>query len=423
MRKQVNIQFIFALLFSSVRIFVRLIFLYPLSWFLYQRGRSCEQGKPQLLVLFSQVPWCGVWQRPQEQAMGLAEYYRICYVSPLQIHEPMVRYNDWKACITMEKGQGITILSPLIFSGHYRSGLVRWLNQLVVVAYLRWVLRHEKSFILLTNSPFSDYLLSSLRISTMIYDIIDDFIAFEWAPGQGSQMEKRILKRADIVFTGTLTLYERKKGLRPDATFIPCGVRFDLFYRAYGTAPLAEPEDIRGLPRPILGYMGTLSDRIDDSIIRALAERFRDASLVLIGPVHQSLADPPQAPNIHYLGLKKHEDLPAYLRHFTIALLPFRLTEAALAVNPVKTLEYLAAGCVVVSTTIPDVVRFYSDVVVVASSREDFIEKTALLLKTDNAERIRKGIERARSESWKDMIEKMRTIISTHQSQSAGRVA
>ena len=422
MRKQLNIQFIIALLFSSVRIFVRLIFLYPVSWFLYRTGRSCE-GEPRLLVLFSQVPWCGVWQRPQEQAMGLAEYYRICYVSPLQIHESMLRYKDWQPCATLDKGKGITVLSPLIFSGHYRSGIVRWLNQIVIVAYLRWILWRERSIILLTNSPFSDFLLSSLRISTLIYDIIDDFIAFEWAPGNGDQMEKRILKNADIVFTGTQTLNERKKGLRPDATFIPCGVHFDLFYRAQGTAPLAEPEDIRGLPRPILGYMGTLSDRIDVSIIRALAERFQDASLALIGPVHQSLSDPPQAPNIHYLGLKKHDDLPAYLHHFALALLPFRLTEAALAVNPVKTLEYLAAGCVVVSTTIPDVVRFYSDVAVIASSKEDFIEKTALLLKSDNAERIRKGIERARSESWKDMIEKMRLIISAHESRNSGRVA
>ena len=84
-----------------------------------------------------------------------------------------------------------------------------------------------------------------------------------------------------------------------------------------------------------------------------------------------------------------------------------------MAINPVKTLEYLAAGCVVVSTAIPDVARFYSDVVLIASGPEDFVDKVARVMHDDNRERIRKGIETARLRSWENMVEEMERSISS----------
>lgn len=402
-------RFLFSALFGMIFLFVRLLWLIPVNIFLkLLKKQDKDEG---LLVLFSQVAWCGVWQRPQEEAMGLAKNRPVLYVSPLQAHEPLMRYPSWKFRQKIKTARGLVVFSPLIFPGHYKFKWIYRLNCLLILAELRAELMNEKQIDFFTNTPFVEYLLTRLPISKVIYDIIDDFIAFSWAPAGADEMEKRLLKRADVVFTGTWSLYEQKKDMCKKATFVPCGVDFEKFRKPAADSPLPEPKDIRGLPRPIIGYTGTLSERIDADILGGLAKRFPKASLVLIGPVHRHLDDLPSLPNIHYLGLKKHSQLPAYLHHFKIALLPFKLTKAVLAINPVKTLEYLAAGCVVVSTAIPDVIRFFSDEAVIASSPEDFIEKTAQLLESGNEERIKKGVERARIASWKNMVETMERIM------------
>lgn len=409
MPKFLDISFWFRFSLISLGLFFRCIFVYPL-FYLFRGKKHTNEKADEAFVIYSQIPWRGVWQRPQEQALGLSKYYRIVFICPVQAHEILLHYKRWKRTESVLSGKGITVFSPLIFSGHYRFPLIFRLNQWILGAELGRFLKEEPSLIFLTNSPFIEPVLPLLPVSALVYDIIDDFAAFDWAPGNAEQMENNLLKKTDIIFTGTYALFEQKKTYGKMADFIPCGVNFDLFHEE----PKEEPVDIRGLPRPLIGYMGTLSDRIDSSLIRDLAERMKNTSIILIGPVHGSLADPPRAPNIHYLGLKTHEQLPDYLHHMKIALLPFRLTKAVQAINPVKTLEYLAAGCVVVSTAIPDVVRFYSDLVVIAKSPEDFIDKVENLLREDNTDLIRRGIERAKTSSWESMTGKMKQIVEEY---------
>jgi UDP-galactopyranose mutase len=67
----------------------------------------------------------------------------------------------------------------------------------------------------------------------------------------------------------------------------------------------------------------------------------------------------PRAPNIHYLGQKKYEELPDYIAGWDVAMLPFAMNDATRFISPTKIPEYLAAGRPVVSTPIRDVVRPY----------------------------------------------------------------
>jgi glycosyltransferase involved in cell wall biosynthesis len=410
--KFLDVSFWYRFLIMTISLVFRCVLVLPFAFIVRKKGVPNALKDEETLVIFSQVPWWGVWQRPQEQALGLSRYFRIIFVCPVQIHEVIIHYKRWRRRESISSAKGIMVFSPLIFSGHYRSSLAFRINQWILAAELKRLLKGESQVIFLTNSPFIEPALRALPVSTLIYDIIDDFAAFDWAPANAEHLEQNLLKKSDIIITGTHALQEQKETYGKKSTFIPCGVDFDLFHDKTGE----EPPDIRDLPKPLVGYMGTLSDRIDSSILRNLSKRLENASIILIGPVHGSLADPPRAPNIHYLGLKSHDRLPAYLHHVKVALLPFRLTRAVQAINPVKTLEYLAAGCAVVSTAIPDVVRFYSDTVVIAASPQDFVEKTAALLVQDNTDLVRKGIERARACSWESMTLKIRKIIGEYRS-------
>ncbi|TAF97750.1 MAG: glycosyltransferase, partial [Oscillatoriales cyanobacterium] len=83
----------------------------------------------------------------------------------------------------------------------------------------------------------------------------------------------------------------------------------------------------------------------------------------------------PTHPNIHYLGGKSYQELPAYLGGWDIAMLPFAINESTKFISPTKTPEYLAAGKPVISTAIRDVVRPYGDngLVRIASNVAEFV--------------------------------------------------
>jgi UDP-galactopyranose mutase len=99
-------------------------------------------------------------------------------------------------------------------------------------------------------------------------------------------------------------------------------------------------------------------------------------SFVMVGPVVKiSDEDLPKRPNIHYLGGKTYDQLPAYLSGWDVALMPFAMNESTQFISPTKTPEYLAGGKPVVSTPIKDVVRHYGQLqgVKIASTPEEFV--------------------------------------------------
>ena len=83
---------------------------------------------------------------------------------------------------------------------------------------------------------------------------------------------------------------------------------------------------------------------------------------MLLGPLAKiEAAVIPDRPNVHLLGAKPYAELPAYLSHWDVAMLPFARNDATRFISPTKTPEYLAAGRPVVSTSIPDVVTPYGE--------------------------------------------------------------
>jgi glycosyltransferase involved in cell wall biosynthesis len=98
---------------------------------------------------------------------------------------------------------------------------------------------------------------------------------------------------------------------------------------------------LAGLSRPILGYFGEMAHWFDAQAVRSLAASRPVWSLVLIGPLHTAAAGSLlELPNVHYLGRRPYQELPRYLAHFDVCLLPFRVSELTSATNPIKLYEY-----------------------------------------------------------------------------------
>jgi len=374
---------------------------------------------PLPLFFYSQVAWDDVWQRPQEFALRLARERPTIFFSPVQIHRlPGISNVARRPGGSNRPTCDLDIITAPILPGEYKSRLIRRLNAVLLRAEVRRRVGDGAAFTFLTNSPFAEPLRRAFRWRATVYDVIDDYAAFDWAPPEAARWHDALVANCDAVFTGTHALLEKVQPLRPEARYVPSAVDFDLFYRPNRDAG-PPPEELRDLRGPIIGYTGSISDRLDRDLIRRAAERYPQAQFVLIGPVHGSFGPPPQAPNLHYLGLKPHEVLPAYTNRFDLALLPFRQTPGALATNPVKTLEYLASGCVVLSTAIPDVIRYYDGVVIVARSDGEFLDRMGELLAGDHADRRARGVEVARGASWDAMARQAKEIIASAEARRA----
>jgi UDP-galactopyranose mutase len=235
------------------------------------------------------------------------------------------------------------------------------------------------------------------------------------------QREHALLERADVVFTGGQTLYESKRDSHPNVHLFPSSVDVEHFARA--REPQTDPIDQASIPSPRLGFFGVLDERLDVDLIAHVAALRRDWQVVLIGPVAK--IDPallPKAANIHYLGPKSYEQLPAYIAGWDVALLPFARNEATRFISPTKTPEYLAAGKPVVSTSIRDVVRPYgtSGLAHIADTPEAFVAAIESALVESGAERQREADAFLARTSWDGTWTRMYRLVAAAMSGGAG---
>jgi UDP-galactopyranose mutase len=127
--------------------------------------------------------------------------------------------------------------------------------------------------------------------------------------------------------------------------------------------------------------------------------------------------DLPKRGNIHYLGGKTYQQLPAYLSGWDVALMPFAMNESTEFISPTKTPEYLAGGKPVVSTPIRDVVRHYGHLegVQIADDAESFVaacEKALELSRSDDREWLGEADLMLASQSWDTTQARMAGLIA-----------
>jgi len=271
--------------------------------------------------------------------------------------EPLLDRDAQPRLELLPRGAGLTVarlhlpedMSPTVIRDAQRHHLDLLLRDRGITQPLLW---YYTPMML----AFSDHLRSDL----VVYDCMDELSAFKGAPPGLREQEAALMARANLVFTGGHSLYEAKCRQHDDIHPFPSSV--DASHFATARHPLAEPDDQRAIPGPRLGYYGVLDERLDLALLAAAADARSDCHFVILGPVAKiAPEDLPRRPNIHYLGTKKYDDLPAYVAGWAAALMPFALNEATRYISPTKLPEYLAAGRAVVSTPITDVVRQYSD--------------------------------------------------------------
>jgi glycosyltransferase involved in cell wall biosynthesis len=202
----------------------------------------------------------------------------------------------------------------------------------------------------------ADY-VGTLGEQAAVYYCVDEWSLFGYLDKeQTAAAERALLGKVDAVFAINSALAEAKRAVNPHTFESPHGVDHALFARALGD--LAVPEDLARIPGPRLGFYGTLRDWVDFELLAHVARARPQWSIVLIGQKLTDIGPIAGLPNVHLLGQKRHDDLPAYCKGFDVGMIPYRIDERMRFVNPLKLREYLSAGLPVVSTPVPEVSRY-----------------------------------------------------------------
>ena len=347
------------------------------------------------LVCFAHLHWDFVWQRPQHLLSRFARHGRVFYVEDPFVHPDQVAPH----LEIKERQNGVRVVVA-----HLPQGLDEAASNQI---------QHDLLARYFTENKISDYVFwyytpmaleksRGFAPALTVYDCMDELANFKFAPPALRTLEQELFERADLVFTGGQTLYEAKSQQHADAHAFPSSI--DKAHFGLARTELPEPADQAGIAHPRVGFFGVVDERLDIALLGQLAEAHPEWQFVIIGPVVKIAPESlPQQSNIHYLGGKDYQELPAYLRGWDVATLLFADNESTKFISPTKTPEYLAAGKPVVSTPIRDVVRPYGNLglVHIAADAAAFGQGIeAALRQRDDADWLRRTDDYLATISW-----------------------
>jgi glycosyltransferase involved in cell wall biosynthesis len=258
----------------------------------------------------------------------------------------------------------------------------------------------------------ADY-VGVLGESLSVYYCVDEWSMFSYLDRDRTvELERRLLGKVDAVFAINHALAESKRAVNAATHVSPHGVDVELFGRALAS-DTAIPEDlaaIRAGGRPVVGFYGTLQDWVDLELVEQVARARPAWSFVLLGQIMVDVEALRRLPNVHLLGRKTHAELPAYCKGFDVGIIPYRRQARMEFVNPIKLREYLAAGLPVVSTSVPEVVR-YGARCAIADTAPDFARAIEAALATGSLEARRQRAAAMANESWAARVAEVARVV------------
>ncbi len=310
-------------------------------------------------VIYAPTPWESPRQPAHNLADALAVEHSVLYVDPpLSLLSP-IRYGlrpvtwPWLRALIdprLRTCGRVRVLSPIVLPP-VASSRMRARSLPLLRAQIRFALAraHLEGPVVLAwrgLPELSGVAGESLRVAVVMDHPAAGAPLLGRDPAALEAEASALCEAAGLICTTSHPMHEllAERGWRNE--LVPFGFPADLA-GAYDGA--AEPPEYAALPRPLLGYTGGIDDRLDFDLILRLADRFGQGSLVFVGPLSPRLSESARAAlasraNIHLLGVRPRTELPAYLRHLDVALLPYADSEWTRHQSPMKFWEYLYAG-------------------------------------------------------------------------------
>lgn len=252
--------------------------------------------------------------------------------------------------------------------------------------------------------PFWGRVLKQDDVRTICYDCLDDLSLFAGNASleRFARYESTLIELADTLIVTAEKLEQRLRMHTTKRIYcIPNGVDYEWFQKQ--AQQTAVPAECAVLPRPIVGYVGSIAGWMDYDLVAAVAQKLTHVAFVFVGPLEYSsrLTDLVRTPNIYWIDRKPYADMPSFIQSFDACIIPFRSGTIAAATNPVKVFEYFALGKPVVATEMNELKTFAREgLLYMATSPEGFAEALVVSLRESDETLRRQRREVARLHSW-----------------------
>ncbi len=356
------------------------------------------------IVCFSINEWADV-PRNQIQLMRVAAArgYRVLYVETVGLRKPELTRRDLRKFVRRFKKllrplrhrRHLWVLSPfaLPIHGNRRVDALNkvLLNTQVSLACRILGLRRP---ILWSYLPQGVLLRQGLRPSRTVYFRCDDYTSFRGVHAEGiKRLEHDAVANADLCIASAREYLEGPLRHATAKLWSPNAV--DLaHYVTRGSDPY------EGRQRPVLFMMGTLEYWLATELLAEVAQKRRNWTIALAGPVRTDLSVLTAEPNVEYLGVLSYNDLPCYVGWADVCLIPFRVLPVTRGANPGKLFQYLAAGRPVVTTRFLDPEPYGRNVYFADENPNDFVAAVERALREDGPEQIARRRSAMVSETW-----------------------
>jgi len=392
------------------------------------------------IVFYLDSDWA-THHRPPERFSELAhrlslEGKVLCVNRPVSLlSDPFLRFGKWiryvlnrKNYIEME--ENFFLFTPFVLLHDLIAirifGLTA-INRFLLAMQIGSIIKKHKYNAKQRIAWITDPLMSNyygLACETIrVYECIDK--QTELVPGWMSkqkmkEIEKQACVLADIVFCTASGLYNECKQFKANSYYTPNASDTKLLQKTQD--PLtAVNEAVKNLKHPIIGYLGTINEHTDISLLKYIADSRPAWSILMIGPVQWKSFSNPQLlkslmkmPNVHLTGWLDRAALPGYCKTFDVCVIPYRTdSEFNRFVNPDKLHEYTAMGKPIVSTDIPEI-DSHRSIIKVCKDREGIVTAIEESLAEDSREKVALRLGIAKENSWEKRAEEVMMIINNY---------
>jgi glycosyltransferase involved in cell wall biosynthesis len=368
------------------------------------------------IVCFSEIQWRYVRTRKQQVLSRFPADWEILFLSSVVRGKP----NNFRP---IRDGRVVHLSVPVfknvpqpLLRALFAAPPVRFLWNVVIWCWLQTIFLatgfHRGERVFYVSNIYYAAVLPFLRRAMTLYDCNDDHLAFPHTPRWAAGYFRRLVRAADLVVAVSTRLAELLGEAGAERVhLVGNGVDYELFRAA---AELGIPEEMRSIPRPVIGYSGAVAQWFDFELLDLVASSFPHASIVMVGPLFgereadlRALAA--RRGNVRHLGSKPYERLGAYIAAMDVCIIPLKTNELMRSADPNKLYEYAACGRPIVTMRHSDDLAALGGLIHVASSNEEFVEAIGLALASGANETKLRDFARARS--WQARANEIASLI------------
>ena len=309
-------------------------------------------------------------------------------------------------------GLKIVITPPLLSINFLPEGFIYRqllrINESIIVKRIKKVLSHEKisDFVYINSFNFHyPNIADHINPALAVYHCVDPLV-LPFDKKHGLTSEPLVIEKSDLVICTSRMLYTEKKKLKSASYFIPNAADISHSSKALDEN-LAVADKIAVLPKPVIGYFGNIERRMDFELLKEVIEKNPEKSFAFVGPLSGEFIPAwfYQCPNVHLTGRVPYEEMPAIIKGFDIAMIPFKKDDVSRTIFPLKLFEYLGAGKPVLATDFnPDLEEFTVDTVRYCGNAETFTRALNEELADNSQERISRRLQVAGDNTWDNRL-------------------